>query len=116
MTRRSMIVYNYHPVPEHIPASTKKTGFIDSLDASIEGFWTPEIRELMQPIGHPASKRFFIQQYKAAQLIKEAAGAAGLVSISKTDDWSLMSALRRVAHRRGIAPKQLLMSTRAAAE
>ena len=71
----------------------------------------------MQPIGHPASKRFFIQQYKAAQLIKEAAGAAGLVSISKTDDWSLMSALRRAAHRRGISnSKQLPASTRAVAE
>ena len=76
MTRRSMIVYSYHPVPDQLPASTRKTGFIDSLDASIEGFWTPEIKELMQPIGHPQSKRFFIKLYKAAQLIKEGAEAS----------------------------------------
>jgi hypothetical protein len=70
----------------------------------------------MQPIGHPQSKRFFIQQYKAAQLIKKSASETGLVSIASADDWTLMSALRRVAHRRGIAPKQLLMSTVRAAE
>ena len=37
-------------------------------------------------------------------------------SIAKYDDWTLMSALRRVAHRRGIAPRQLLSSTQMAAE
>ena len=108
MTRKSMIVYSYHPVPDQLPASNKKTGFINSLDASIEGLWTPKIKELMQPIGHPQSKRFFIQQYEAANLIKEGAKAKGLASISNTDVWTLMSGLRRVAHRRGIAPRQLL--------
>jgi hypothetical protein len=114
MTRKSL-VYNYHPI-ETLPPSNHKTGFIDTLDAAIEGLWTPEIKALMQPIGHPASKRFFIQQYKAAQLIKEGASAAGLVSLAKADDWALMSALKRVAHRRGIAPRQLLTSAARASD
>ena len=116
MTRRSMITYNYRAVPEQLPASTRKTGFIDALDAAIEGMWNPELHDLMQPIGHPQSKRFFIQQYQAAMLIQAQAAKNGLITLSKTDPWSLMSALRRVAHRRGISPKQLLMSTVKAAE
>ena len=116
MTRKSIVVYHYHPVPERLPESKHKASFIDGLDAHIEELWTPEIRELMQPIGHPQSKRFFIQQYKAAQLIKAEANTRGWTTIAKTDDWALMSAMRRVAHRRGIAPKQLLMSQRHAAE
>ena len=70
MTRKSMIVYNYHPVPDQLPASNIKGSFIDALDAAIEGLWSPEIKVLMQPIGHPQSKRFFINQYKAAGLTK----------------------------------------------
>jgi hypothetical protein len=114
--RKSLVVYHYHPVPENLPESKHKATFIDGLDARIEDLWTPEIRELMQPIGHPSSKRFFIQQFKAAQLIKAGANEKGWATIAKTDDWALMTALRRVAHRRGIAPTQLLMSMRAAAE
>jgi hypothetical protein len=110
MTRRSMIVYNYHPVPAQLPASQRKGTFIDALDVAIEGIWNPEIQALMQPIGHPQSKRFFIQQYKAAGLIKTAAKAKGMFTIANSDDWALMSALRRVAHRRGISPRQLLIT------
>lgn len=116
MTRKSLIVYNYHPVPEQLPASKHKTGVIDTVDAAIESLWTADIRTLMQPIGHPQSKRFFIQQYKAAQAIKEGAKEKGIFAISNLDDWALMSALRRVAHRRGIAPTQLLVTRQAAAE
>jgi hypothetical protein len=112
--RKSLIVYAYHPVPEQPPASKHKTGFIDALDASIDVLWSPEIRDLMQPIGHPQSKRFFIQQYKAAGLIKEGAKVKGVFSIADADDWALMSALRRVAHRRGISPQQLLVTAQAA--
>jgi hypothetical protein len=115
MTRKSLI-YAYHPVPDQLPASKHQTGFIDSLDTAIEGLWTPEIKELMQPIGHPQSKRFFIQQYKAMLLIKVGAKAKGMFSIANSDDWKLMSALRRVAHRRGIAPMQLLVTAQKAAE
>lgn len=116
MTRKSMTVYNYREVPEQIPPSKHKVGFIDALDTAIDNFWTEDIRKLMQPIGHPQSKRFFIQQYQAVQLIKAEAALKGLDLIAKADVWKLMSSLRRVAHRRGIAPTQLLMSTRMAAE
>jgi hypothetical protein len=109
MTRKSLI-YSYHPVPDQIPPTRHKTGFIDTLDTSIEEYWNPEIRALMQPIGHPSSKRFFIQQYKAAQLLKAAAAEKGVKSLAEADDWALMSALKRVANRRGIAPRQLLIS------
>ena len=115
MTRKSLIVYNYHAVPDQIPASRKKGSDIDALDASIEGIWSPELQSLMQPIGHPQSKRFFIKQYQAAMLIQTEAAKKGLTSLSSMDPWTLMSALRRVAHRRGISPTQLLMSTRKAA-
>jgi hypothetical protein len=116
MTRRNLTVYNYRQIPDHIPASKRTIGVIDSLDGAIENLWTPEIKELMNPIGHPNSKRFFIQQYKAATLLKVEANAKGLPSIGKMDEWALMSALRRVAARRGISPKQLLISTAVAAE
>lgn len=112
--RKSVVVYSYHPVPDQLPASRHKTGFIDSLDTAIEGVWTPEIKDLMQPIGHPQSKRFFINQYKAVQLIKAGAKAKGLFTIANSDDWTLMSALRRVAHRRGISPKLLRITAQAA--
>ena len=116
MTRRSMIIYAYHPVPEKLPASTRKSTPVDALDSTIEFLWTPEVKALMQPIGHPQSKRFFIQQYKAAGLIKDGAKAKGLFAIANTDEWTLMSALRRVAHRRGISPRQLLKGNVQAAE
>ena len=116
MTRKSLVVYHYHPVPERLPESAHKATFIDGLDARIEDLWTPQIRELMQPIGHPSSKRFFIQQYEAARLVQQGAKEKGWTALFETNVWTLMTALRRVAHRRGIAPKQLLMSTRAAAE
>lgn len=116
MTRKNLRIYNYNSVPEQLPPSKHKTGDIDALDAALEGFWTEDIRKLMQPIGHPQSKRFFIQQYEAARLIQDAAAKRGLTSISEANVWKVMSSLRRVAHRRGIAPKQLLLSTRIAAE
>ena len=117
MTRKSLTVYNYRAVPDVLPTSRRKSGFIDSLDTAIEGIWSPALQDFMQPIGHPQSKRFFIQQYQAAMLIQTEAAKKGLTSLSSTDPWTLMSALRRVAHRRGIAPTQLLMSTtKAAAE
>ena len=115
MTRKSLIVYNYHAVPDQLPASRKKGTFIDGLDAAIDEIWSPALQGFMQPVGHPQSKRFFIQQYQAAMLIQAEAAKKGLTSLSSTDPWTLMSALRRVAHRRGIAPTQLLMSTTSAA-
>ena len=115
MTRKSLTVYNYNAVPDRLPASRKKGTFIDALDAAIEGIWNPQLQELMQPIGHPQSKRFFIKQYQAAMLIQTEADKKGLISLSSTDPWTLMSALRRIAHRRGISPKQLLISTTLAA-
>ena len=115
MTRKSL-AYNYHPVPNQLPASKHKTGPVDFLDACIETMWTPEIKAFMQPVGHPQSTRFIIQQYQAALLIKEDAGATGMSSIANMDIWSIMSTLRRVAHRRGISPRQLLTSSIKAAE
>jgi hypothetical protein len=116
MSRRSLIVYNYHPVPEVLPPTTHKVTAIDLLDAQIDPLWNAELAKLMQPVGHPHSKRFFIQQYKAAQLLKTAAKAKGAFSIANMDDWALMSALRRVANRRGISPRQLLVTHAVAAE
>jgi hypothetical protein len=116
MTRKSLTVYNYREVPEKLPPSKHQTGFIDALDIAIEGFWNEEIRKFMQPIGHPQSKRFFIQQYQAVQIIQAEAALKGMDLVAKADVWKLMSALRRVANRRGIAPRQLLASTRVAAE
>ena len=115
MTRTSLI-YAYHPVPEQLPPSKHKVVFIDALDIAIESFWNEEIRKLMQPIGHPQSKRFFIQQYQAVQAIQAEAALKGADVIAKADVWKLMSSLRRVAHRRNISPAKLLMSTRVAAE
>ena len=37
MTRKSLTIYNYHAVPEVLPPSRRKSGFIDSLDTAIEG-------------------------------------------------------------------------------
>ena len=110
MTRKSL-VYSYRPVQDQLPASKHKTGVIDQVDAAIESLWTPDIKKLMHPIGHPQSKRFFIQQYEASKLIQEGASEKGLFSITNLDVWTLMSALRRVAHRRGISPTQLLKSS-----
>lgn len=110
MSRKNLTVYNYYGVPEHLPASTRKTGFIDALDANIDNLWNEDIRKLCQPIGHPNSKRFFIQQYQAVQLLQAAASLKGLEIISKADVWKMMSALRRVAARRGISPRQLLIT------
>ena len=110
MTRKSL-VYSYRPVPDQLPASKHKTGVIDTLDAAIESLWTPDIKNKMQPLGHPQSKRFFIQQYEAAKLIQEGASEKGLFSITNLDIWTLMKALRRVADRRGISPAKLLKSS-----
>jgi hypothetical protein len=85
------------------------------LDSVIESLWSEEIRRLMQPIGHPSSKRYFIQQYHAVQLLKAEATAKGVTWVGDADEWTLMSALRRVANRRGISPKHLLISTTAKA-
>lgn len=116
MTRKSLRVFDYKSVPEKLPPSKHATGDIDALDIAIDGFWNEEIRKLMQPIGHPSSKRFFIQQYQAVLLIQAEASLKGMDKIAKADIWKMMTSLRRVAHRRGIAPKQLLISMRAAAE
>ena len=110
MTRKSL-VYSYRPVPDQLPASKHKTGVIDVLDAAIESLWTPDIKAKMQPLGHPQSKRFFIQQYEAAKLIQEGASEKGLFSVTNLDIWTLMKALRRVADRRGISPTKLLKSS-----
>jgi hypothetical protein len=116
MTRRNLRVYEYREVPEELPPSKRKTTIVDSLDSSIENFWNEEIRQLMQPIGHPQSKRYFIQQYQAATKIKAMASKQGVYAVSSASEWALMSALRRVAHRRGITPKDLLKLTAIAAE
>ena len=114
--RKSLKVYEYLPVPDQLPASTRASSFLDMLDGAIDGLWTPEIKMLMQPVGHPQSKRFFIQQYHAVQLLQAEAAVKGITAIEKADVWKLMSALRRVAHRRGIAPQQLLIGGKIAAE
>ena len=106
--RKNLRVYEYNDVPDQLPASSHKARFADTLDANIESLWTPEIKVLMHPVGHPNSKRYFIQQYKAAQLIKTGAKAKGIFAIANADDWTLIAALLRVSARRGIAPRQLL--------
>ena len=116
MTRKSITVYNYRDVPEKLPPSKHTATPIDKLDGDIERYWNEDIRKLMQPIGHPQSKRFFIQQYQAALLIQARASTAGDTSTSEMDVWRLMTILRRVADRRSISPRRLLVSTRIAAE
>ena len=114
--KKSLRVYDYREVPEALPGSKHKPKFIDMLDGNIDVLWNDDIRKLMQPVGHPSSKRFFIQQYQAVQIIQAEASLKGLAMISNADVWTLMSALRRVAHRRGIAPQQLLKLAAIAAE
>jgi hypothetical protein len=119
MTRNSL-VYSYHPVPEQLSASSRKVKLTDTVDVAVEKYWNREIRELMQPVGHPSSKRFFLKQVKAAHLLKGLAETAGDTSIANADEWAMIAALKRVAHRRGFSPRQLLISsvkrTAAAAE
>jgi len=108
MSRRNLTIYTYNTVPTELPPSRHKTTLLDTLDSHIDDLWDEDIRKQMQPIGHPSSKRFFIQQYHAVQLLQAKAALKGITSVSNGDVWMLMSALRRVAHRRGIAPRQLL--------
>ena len=112
MTRSNHhLVYSYHPIPPVIPPSKHSVGIIDALDVAVENEYET-VREFLAPIGHPNSKRYFLQLYKATQVLKAKANDNGVAIIAKADDFTLIKTLKRVTARRGISPRQLLIGAR----
>ena len=112
MTRSNHhLVYSYHPIPPVIPPSKHSVGIIDALDVAVENEYET-VRDFLIPIGHPNSKRYFLQLYKASQVLKAKAKDTGVSVIADADDFTIIRALKRVTTRRGISPRQLLIGAR----